>query len=97
MEGPAPILSSAAGAWSGGLARILRAQSGRSALLNPWPNRCLPRPATLGPAGFAVISPAPRWSVLVVLAGAAGWAYVEMRGSLAQLDGEATMPGATGA
>jgi hypothetical protein len=36
-------------------------------------------------------------AVLVVLAGAAGWAYVEMRGSLAQLDGEATMPGATGA
>jgi penicillin amidase len=35
-------------------------------------------------------------AVLVVLAGAAGWAYVEMRGSLAQLDGEAAMPGATG-
>jgi penicillin amidase len=35
--------------------------------------------------------------VLVVLTGAAGWIYVQMRGSLAQLDGEATMPGATGA
>ena len=35
--------------------------------------------------------------VVVLLAGVAGWAYVQMRGSLAQLDGEATMPGATGA
>ena len=35
--------------------------------------------------------------MLVVLAGAAGWIYVEMRGSLAQLDGEVAMPGATGA
>jgi penicillin amidase len=34
---------------------------------------------------------------LVALAGAALWLYVEMRGSLAQLDGEAAVPGATGA
>ena len=34
--------------------------------------------------------------VLLALATAAGWLYVEMRGSLAQLDGEAAMPGATG-
>ena len=34
--------------------------------------------------------------VLVAVAGAAGWVYVEVRGSLPQLDGEATMPGATG-
>jgi penicillin G amidase len=35
--------------------------------------------------------------VFVALAGAAGWLYVEMRGSLAQLDGEAVMRGASGA
>lgn len=34
--------------------------------------------------------------VLLAFAGTAGWVYVEMRGSLAQLDGEAMMPGATG-
>src|SRR5215468_8763905 len=34
--------------------------------------------------------------VLVALAGAAAWIYAEMRSSLAQLDGEATVPGATG-
>ncbi len=32
---------------------------------------------------------------LVAFAGAAGWFYHEMRGSLAQLDGESAMPGAT--
>ncbi|MEP6997309.1 MAG: hypothetical protein ABI900_06645, partial [Betaproteobacteria bacterium] len=36
-------------------------------------------------------------AVLVALVGAAGWVYVQMRGSLAQLDGEAAMPGATAA
>ena len=35
--------------------------------------------------------------VLVALAVTAGWVYVQMRGSLAQLDGEAVMPGATAA
>ena len=35
--------------------------------------------------------------MLVALAGATLWFYVEMRGSLAQLDGEAAVPGATGA
>ena len=35
--------------------------------------------------------------VLVALAGTAGWLYVQMRGSLAQLDGEAAVPGATAA
>ncbi|TMG85188.1 MAG: penicillin acylase family protein [Betaproteobacteria bacterium] len=35
--------------------------------------------------------------VLAVFAGTAGWFYVQMRGSLAQLDGEAAMPGATAA
>ena len=34
--------------------------------------------------------------VLIALAGTAGWFYVQMRGSLAQLDGEAAMPGASG-
>jgi penicillin amidase len=34
--------------------------------------------------------------VLVLLVAGIGWVYVEMRGSLAQLDGEARMPGATG-
>src|SRR5215469_6226706 len=34
--------------------------------------------------------------LLVALAGAMAWVYVELRGSLAQLDGEATIPGATG-
>src|SRR5215813_13729138 len=33
--------------------------------------------------------------VLAALAGAMAWVYVELRGSLAQLDGEATVPGAT--
>jgi penicillin amidase len=54
------------------------------------PSRTRPRRLRRYLAGAAV-------AVLVVLAGAAGWAYVEMRGSLAQLDGEATMPGAAGA
>jgi penicillin amidase len=35
--------------------------------------------------------------VLVAIAGAAAWFYVQMRGSLPQLDGEAAMPGATAA
>jgi penicillin amidase len=35
--------------------------------------------------------------VLVAFAGVAGWVYVQMRGSLAQLDGEASVPGATAA
>ena len=35
--------------------------------------------------------------VLVALAGTAGWLYLQMRGSLAQLDGEAAVPGATAA
>jgi penicillin amidase len=35
--------------------------------------------------------------LVVALAGAAAWLYVEMRGSLPQLDGDATMPGATAA
>jgi penicillin G amidase len=35
--------------------------------------------------------------VLVLLVGAATWLYVEMRASLPQLDGDATMPGAAGA
>jgi len=35
--------------------------------------------------------------VLVAFAGTAGWYYVQMRGSLAQLDGEGAMPGATAA
>jgi len=34
--------------------------------------------------------------VLVALAAAMAWVYVELRGSLAQLDGETTVPGATG-
>ncbi|HSS70913.1 MAG TPA: penicillin acylase family protein [Casimicrobiaceae bacterium] len=34
--------------------------------------------------------------VLVALAGSAGWFYLQMRGSLAQLEGEAAMHGATG-
>jgi penicillin amidase len=33
--------------------------------------------------------------VLVVFAGTTGWYYLQMRGSLAQLDGEGVMPGAT--
>src|SRR5262245_33487131 len=41
-------------------------------------------------AAFALI-------VLVASSGAAGWFYVQMRGSLAQLDGEAAMRGAAGA
>src|SRR5215475_11446877 len=32
----------------------------------------------------------------LAVAGALGWGYVELRASLAQLDGEAAMPGATG-
>ncbi len=36
-------------------------------------------------------------AVLVALVGAAAWVYVQMRGSLAQLDGEAAMPGAAAA
>src|SRR5437667_8321775 len=35
--------------------------------------------------------------VLVAFAGAAGWYYLQMRGSLAQVDGEGAMPGATAA
>jgi penicillin amidase len=35
--------------------------------------------------------------VLVAFAGTAGWYYLQMRGSLAQLDGEAAIPGATAA
>src|SRR6266404_296476 len=35
--------------------------------------------------------------VLVAFAGTAGWYYLQMRGSLPQLDGEGTMPGATAA
>jgi penicillin amidase len=35
--------------------------------------------------------------VLVAFAGTAGWYYLQMRGSLAQLDGEVTLPGATAA
>src|SRR5215472_18955544 len=35
--------------------------------------------------------------ILLAVAGAAGWGYLELRSSLAQLDGEATMPGARGA
>src|SRR5437773_2264613 len=41
-------------------------------------------------AGIALI-------VVVALAATAGWLYVQMRGSLAQLDGEAAMLGATAA
>src|SRR6266536_6012903 len=40
--------------------------------------------------GIAVVA-------LVAFAGAAGWYYLQMRGSLAQLDGEGMMPGATAA
>src|SRR5437660_3000275 len=35
--------------------------------------------------------------VLLAFAGTAGWYYLQMRGSLAQLDGEGAMPGATAA
>src|SRR5215468_7945090 len=35
--------------------------------------------------------------ILLAVAGAAGWGYLELRSSLAQLDGEVTMPGATAA
>src|SRR5437764_673762 len=41
-------------------------------------------------AGIAVV-------VLFAFAGTAGWYYLQMRGSLAQLDGEGAMPGATAA
>ena len=40
--------------------------------------------------GIAVVA-------LVAFAGTAGWYYLQMRGSLAQLDGEGAMPGATAA
>jgi penicillin amidase len=54
------------------------------------PRRAFPR-RLLGYLGGAAVF------AVLACAGAAGWLYVEMRGSLAQLDGEAALPGATGA
>src|SRR6516225_1159810 len=54
------------------------------------PRRSIPRRVLRYLAALALIA-------LVALAGAALWFFVEVRGSLAQLDGEAAVPGATGA
>jgi len=53
------------------------------------PRRSIPRRVLRYLAALALIA-------LVALAGAALWFFVEVRGSLAQLDGEAAVPGATG-
>ena len=60
-----------------------------SASLSASPRRSIPRRVVRYLAALTLI-------VLVALAGTALWFYVEMRGSLAQFDGEAAVPGATG-
>jgi hypothetical protein len=46
---------------------------------------------------FRYLGGAPRVIVQVASAATAGWLYVQKRGNLAQLDGEAAVPGATAA
>jgi penicillin G amidase len=61
-----------------------------STLLPDSPRRPLSRRLLRYLGGIVVVA-------LVATAGAAGWFYIQMRGSLAQLDGEAAMPGAAAA
>src|SRR5271166_5633398 len=57
---------------------------------SPASPRRFPRRLLRPLAAFVVV-------VLVLLAGSAGWLYLQLRGSLPQLDGEAALPGATAA
>ena len=61
-----------------------------SASLSASPRRASSRRLLRYLAGIAVV-------VLLAFAGTAGWYYLQMRGSLAQLDGEGAVPGATAA
>src|SRR5438477_11438069 len=61
-----------------------------SASLSASPRRASSRRLLRYLAGIAVV-------VLLAFAGTAGWYYLQMRSSLAQLDGEGAMPGATAA